>query len=115
MHALRKYLQAGLDTRAWQQADLMRLSGLTRQRVPHMLGDYRDVLLSVPHRDASQAAATVFQASDSMVTTVAFEAMGCDVEAVRSETDLSTAAHEQVVRTVAETLHADLDRKDGQG
>lgn len=113
MHALRKYMQAGLDARAWHQADLMRASGLTRQRVSQMLSDPRDVLPSVPRRETLQAIARAFQVSESTVTAVAFEAMGYDLDAVRSETDLSTATDEQLVRPPADRPGVDLDRKDG--
>lgn len=117
MHALRKYLQDGLDARAWQQADLMRASGLTRQRLSQMLGDDRDVLPSVPRRETLQAIARAFRVSESTVTAVAFEAMGYDLEVVRSETDLSTATDEQLVHALADRLGVGLDSegRDGHG
>lgn len=117
MHALRKYLQDGLDARAWQQADLMRASGLTRQRLSQMLGDDREVLPSVPRRETLQAIARAFRVSESTVTAVAFEAMGYDLEVVRSETDLSTATDEQLVHALADRLGVGLDSegRDGHG
>lgn len=104
MHAFRRYLQDGMDARGWQQAELVRHSGLTRQRVSQMLSDDRDLLPSVPQRRTLQAIARAFGVSESTVTAVAFEAMGYDLAVVREETDLSTATNEQLVRAVAERL-----------
>lgn len=112
MHALRKYLQDGLDARAWQQADLVHASGLTRQRVSQMLSDDRTVLPSAPRRETLQALARAFRVSESTVTAVAFEAMGYDLEVVRSETDLSTATDEQLVLALADRLGVDLGHKE---
>lgn len=115
MHAFRKYLQDGLDARSWQQADLMRASGLTRQRVSQMLSDDRDALPSVPRRETLQAIARAFNVRESTVTAVAFEAMGYDLAAVRREADLSTATDGQLVRALADRLGVGLDSKDGEG
>lgn len=81
MHA-RKYLQSGLGARVWKQADFVRASGLTRQRVPQMLSDDRDALPSVPRRGTLRAIASAFRVSESTVT-VAFQAMGYDLGVVR--------------------------------
>lgn len=115
MHALRRYLQDGLDARGWQQRDLARESGLSRQRVSQMLTDDRDLLPSVPQRDTLQALARAFGVAESTVTAVAFEAMGYDLAAVRREADLSTASTEDIVRALAQRLGVGLDREDGDG
>ncbi|MFK5689561.1 helix-turn-helix domain-containing protein [Ornithinimicrobium sp. LYQ92] len=115
MHALRRYLQDGLDARGWQQRDLARESGLSRQRVSQMLTDDRGLLPSVPQRDTLQALARAFGVAESTVTAVAFEAMGYDLAAVRREADLSTASTEDIVRALAQRLGVGLDREDGDG
>ncbi|WP_122262176.1 helix-turn-helix domain-containing protein [Ornithinimicrobium cerasi] len=115
MHALRRYLQDGMDARGWQQSELARSSGLTRQRVSQMLGDDRELLPAVPRRETLQAIARAFGVSESTVTAVAFEAMGYDLDAVRRETDLSTATDEQLVRALADRLGVGLGTEDVMG
>lgn len=75
-----------------------------------MLGNTRDAFPSVPRGKALQAIAKAFNVSESTVTAVAFEAMGYDLEAVRSETDLSTAPDGQLVSAMANRLGVDLDK-----
>src|SRR5690606_28984633 len=58
----------------------------------------------VPKRDTLVAIARAFSVSESTVTAIAFEAMGYDLEAVRRETDLSTATTEQIVRALADRV-----------
>lgn len=115
MHALRRYLQDGLDARGWQPAEFARRSGLTRQRVSQMLNDDREQLPQVPKRETLAAIARAFMVSESTVTAVAFEAMGYDLAAVRSETDLSTASDDQLVRALADRLGVRLGAEDGDG
>lgn len=115
MHALRRYLRAGLDARGWEQADLVRSSGLTRQRVSQMLNDDRERLPAVPKRETLVAIARAFGVGESTVTAVAFEAMGYDLEAVRREADLSTATTQDIVRALAERVGIRLEEEDGDG
>lgn len=68
-----------------------------------------------PARAHSRRFARAFQVSESTVTAVAFEAMRYDLQAVRSETDLSTGTDEQLARATAVRLRVDLDREDGEG
>ena len=115
MHALRRYLQNGLDARGWAPAEFARRSGLTRQRVSQMLNDDRELLPQVPRRETLVAIARAFAVSESTVTAVAFEAMGYDLEAVRSEADLSTASSEQILRALADRLGIGADAEDVMG
>ncbi|WP_130012168.1 helix-turn-helix domain-containing protein [Serinicoccus sediminis] len=117
MHALRRYLQDGLDARGWQPAELARRSGLTKQRVSQMLTDDREVLPQAPKRETLAAIARAFSVSESVVTAIAFEAMGYDLDVARGEASLSTASDEQIVRALADRLGVGLrtEERDGDG
>src|SRR5690606_16914237 len=61
-----------------------------------------------------QAIARAFNVRESVVTVVAFEAMGYDLATVRLEADLSTATDAQLVRALADRLGVGLDSEDGE-
>lgn len=60
MHEYRRLVQSELDARGWQQAMLVRQSGLSRQMVSKILRDDRDHLGQMPDDSTMQALADGF-------------------------------------------------------
>jgi transcriptional regulator with XRE-family HTH domain len=76
MNALRRFIQAELDSRGWQARDLVKVSGLSKQLVSNLVNDDRDVLPQLPRTTTLEALAHAFNVSTAHVTTVAVEALG---------------------------------------
>lgn len=104
MHALRRFLQDGLDARGWKPADLYRASGLTRQRIYQMLDDDRDVLPAMPARETLEGIAGAFRVSMPAVVAVVFEAMGYSLAEARAAVDLSSVSNDELIEEIASRL-----------
>jgi transcriptional regulator with XRE-family HTH domain len=71
MHEYRRFIQAELDARGWEPADLVRRSGLRRQLVWKILHDERDALGQMPDEATLEKLATGFGVKVERVRTAA--------------------------------------------
>lgn len=106
MHALRRYVQGSLDARGWKPADLARASGMSPQLVSQLLNDERDRLSSIPKEPTIAGIAKAFGVSESVVIGHVFEALGYDLNVVRTEIDLSSLNDAQLLDELATRLVA---------
>lgn len=71
MHEYRRFVQGELDARGWQQADLVKRSGLSRQLVSKILSDDRPHLGQMPDDTTLEKIAHGFQVPVDRVRTAA--------------------------------------------
>lgn len=97
MHVLTRYLQAALDSRGWNQADLARATGFSRQQVSRLLKDNRDVLPASLDRSTVTALASALAVNESVVAGLMFEAMGYDLNLASVDLDLNLLSDEALL------------------
>ena len=106
MHAFRRLIQARMDERGYKPADVVRLSGLSRQTLHSILSDSRDTIKEMPSRKTVQGLAEALRMPPDQLLIAAAEAYGVPVAApvmVPTVTDVSDAelARELLRRAVA--------------
>jgi transcriptional regulator with XRE-family HTH domain len=106
MHAFRRLIQARMDERGYKPADVVRLSGLSRQTLHSILTDSRDTIKEMPSRKTVQVLAEALRMPADQLLIAAAEAYGVPVAApvmVPTVTDVSDAelARELLRRAVA--------------
>jgi transcriptional regulator with XRE-family HTH domain len=106
MHAFRRVIQARMDERGYKPADVVRLSGLSRQTLHSILTDSRDTIKEMPSRKTVQVLAEALRMPADQLLIAAAEAYGVPVAApvmVPTVTDVSDAelARELLRRAVA--------------
>lgn len=106
MHAFRRLIQARMDEHGYKPADVVRLSGLSRQTLHSILTDSRDTIKEMPSRKTVQVLAEALRMPADQLLVAAAEAYGVPVAApvlVPSVTDVSDAelARELLRRAVA--------------
>jgi transcriptional regulator with XRE-family HTH domain len=106
MHAFRRLIQARMDERGYKPADVVRLSGLSRQTLHSILTDSRDTIKEMPSRKTVQVLAEALRMPTDQLLIAAAEAYGVPVAApvmVPTVTDVSDAelARELLRRAVA--------------
>lgn len=106
MHAFRRLIQARMDERGYKPADVVRLSGLSRQTLHSILTDSRDTIKEMPSRRTVQVLAEALRMPADQLLIAAAEAYGVPVAApvlVPTVTDVSDAelARELLRRAVA--------------
>ncbi|MDQ1742932.1 MAG: hypothetical protein QOE23_1271 [Pseudonocardiales bacterium] len=106
MHAFRKLIQARMDERGYKPADVVRLSGLSRQTLHSILTDSRDTIKEMPSRRTVQVLAEALRMPADQLLVAAAEAYGVPVTApilVPTVTDVtdSELARELLRRAVA--------------
>lgn len=106
MHAFRRLIQARMDERGYKPADVVRLSGLSRQTLHSILTDSRDTIKEMPSRRTVQVLAEALRMPADQLLVAAAEAYGVPVTApilVPTVTDVtdSELARELLRRAVA--------------
>ncbi|HEV2887948.1 MAG TPA: helix-turn-helix transcriptional regulator [Jatrophihabitans sp.] len=106
MHAFRRLIQARMDERGYKPADVVRLSGLSRQTLHSILTDSRDTIKEMPSRKTVQVLAEALRMPADQLLVAAAEAYGVPVAApvlVPTVTDVSDSelARELLRRAVA--------------
>jgi transcriptional regulator with XRE-family HTH domain len=106
MHAFRRLIQARMDERGYKPADVVRLSGLSRQTLHSILTDSRDTIKEMPSRKTVQVLAEALMMPADQLLIAAAEAYGVPVAApvmVPTVTDVSDSelARELLRRAVA--------------
>lgn len=106
MHAFRRLIQARMDERGYKPADVVRLSGLSRQTLHSILTDPRDTIKEMPSRRTVQVLAEALRMPADQLLVAAAEAYGVPVTApvlVPTVTDVtdSELARELLRRAVA--------------
>ncbi|WP_408652799.1 helix-turn-helix transcriptional regulator [Jatrophihabitans sp.] len=106
MHAFRRLIQARMDERGYKPADVVRLSGLSRQTLHSILTDSRDTIKEMPSRKTVYVLAEALRMPADQLLIAAAEAYGVPVAApvmVPTVTDVSDAelARELLRRAVA--------------
>lgn len=92
MHAFRRLIQARMDERGYKPADVVRLSGLSRQTLHSILTDSRDSIKDMPSRKTVQVLAEALRLPADQLLVAAAEAYGVPVTApvlVPTVTDVS--------------------------
>jgi transcriptional regulator with XRE-family HTH domain len=92
MHAFRRLIQARMDERGYKPADVVRLSGLSRQTLHSILTDSRDTIKEMPSRKTVQVLAEALRMPADQLLVAAAEAYGVPVAApvlVPTVTDVS--------------------------
>jgi transcriptional regulator with XRE-family HTH domain len=124
MHAFRRLIQARMDERGYKPADVVRLSGLSRQTLHSILTDPRDTIKEMPSRKTVQVLAEALRMPADQLLIAAAEAYGVPVTApvlVPTVTDVSDSelARELLRRAAARESGADgppaLDLSDIDG
>jgi transcriptional regulator with XRE-family HTH domain len=125
MHAFRRLIQARMDERGYKPADVVRLSGLSRQTLHSILTDSRDTIKEMPSRRTVQVLAEALRMPADQLLVAAAEAYGVPVTApvlVPTVTDVtdSELARELLRRAVvrdedcAAPPPLDLSKIDGE-
>jgi transcriptional regulator with XRE-family HTH domain len=94
MHAFRRLIQARMDEHGYKPADVVRLSGLSRQTLHSILTDSRDTIKEMPSRKTVQVLAEALRMPADQLLIAAAEAYGVPVAApvlVPTTTDVSDA------------------------
>jgi transcriptional regulator with XRE-family HTH domain len=112
MHAFRRLIEQRMDERGYKPADVVRLSGLSRQTLHSILTDGRDSIKEMPSRKTVQVLAEALRMPTDQLLIAAAEAYGVPVAApviVPTVTDVtdSELARELLRRAV------DRDRASG--
>lgn len=81
MHAFRRLIQARMDERGYKPADVVRLSGLSRQTLHSILTDSRDTIKEMPSRRTVQVLAEALRMPPDQLLIAAAEAYGVPVAA----------------------------------
>jgi transcriptional regulator with XRE-family HTH domain len=81
MHAFRRLIQARMDERGYKPADVVRLSGLSRQTLHSILTDSRDTIKEMPSRKTVQVLAEALRMPADQLLIAAAEAYGVPVAA----------------------------------
>ncbi|HST46572.1 transcriptional regulator [Jatrophihabitans sp.] len=92
MHAFRSLIQARMAERGYKPADVVRLSGLSRQTLHSILTDSRDSIKDMPSRKTVQVLAEALRLPADQLLVAAAEAYGVPVAApvlVPTVTDVS--------------------------
>jgi transcriptional regulator with XRE-family HTH domain len=92
MHAFQRLIQDRMDERGYKPADVVRLSGLSRQTLHSILTDSRDTIKEMPSRKTVQVLAEALRLPTDQLLIAAAEAYGVPVTApvmVPSVTDVS--------------------------
>lgn len=92
MHAFRRLIQARMAERGYKPADVVRLSGLSRQTLHSILTDSRDSIKDMPSRRTVQVLAEALRLPADQLLVAAAEAYGVPVTApvlVPTVTDVS--------------------------
>lgn len=125
MHAFRRLIQTRMDERGYKPADVVRLSGLSRQTLHSILTDSRDTIKEMPSRKTVQVLAEALRMPADQLLIAAAEAYGVPVTApvlVPTVTDVadSELARELLRRAdfreqgAAEPAPLDLSTIDGE-
>lgn len=94
MHAFRRLIQARMDERGYKPADVVRMSGLSRQTLHSILTDSRDTIKEMPSRKTVQVLAEALRMPADQLLVAAAEAYGVPVTApvmVPTVTDVTDA------------------------
>ncbi|HEY0169205.1 MAG TPA: helix-turn-helix transcriptional regulator [Jatrophihabitans sp.] len=92
MHAFRRLIQQRMDERGYRPADVVRLSGLSRQTLHSILSDSRDTIREMPSRKTVLVLAEALRMPADQLLIAAAEAYGVPVTApvlVPTVTDVS--------------------------
>ncbi|MEO7262184.1 MAG: helix-turn-helix transcriptional regulator [Jatrophihabitantaceae bacterium] len=92
MHAFSRLIQARMDERGYKPADVVRLSGMSRQTLHSILTDSRDTIKEMPSRKTVQVLAEALRMPADQLLLAAAEAYGVPVAApvmVPTVTDVS--------------------------
>lgn len=81
MHAFRRLIQTRMDERGYKPADVVRLSGLSRQTLHSILTDSRDTIKEMPSRKTVQVLAEALRMPADQLLIAAAEAYGVPVNA----------------------------------
>lgn len=104
MHALRRFLEDGLERRGWSQATLAREAGLSKQVVNGIVGDERTRLDRMPQDKTVDGLARAFEVDRGVVLTVIAQAMGLPVSEPVVVHDASGVADSDLLRELARRL-----------
>ncbi|MEO6502027.1 MAG: helix-turn-helix transcriptional regulator [Jatrophihabitantaceae bacterium] len=112
MHAFRRLIQERMDERGYKPADVVRLSGLSRQTLHSILTDSRDTIKEMPSRKTVQVLAEALRMPADQLLIAAAEAYGVPVTApvlVPTVTDVSDSelARELLRRAAAREQDGD--------
>lgn len=103
-HALRRFLEDGLERRGWSQATLARESGLSKQVINGIVGDERSRLDRLPQDKTIDGLARAFEVERGVVLTVIGEALGLPVAEPVVVYDASGVADSDLLRELARRL-----------
>lgn len=104
MHALRRFLEDGVRRRRWNQADLARESGISKQVVSNLLGDERPTLDRLPQDKTIDGIARALEVDRSVVLAVIAQAMGLPVSEPTVVYDPSGVGDADLLRELARRL-----------
>ncbi len=102
MHAYSRYVKREMDSRHWNQNELAKRAGLTRQVVSNIVKDTRERLTQVPDDKTITGLAKAFAVNPDVVRAQVALAMGLPVNVVRAEID--TVSDAELVTELARRL-----------
>lgn len=105
-HALRRFLEEGLERRGWSQATLARESGLSKQVINGIVGDERSRLDRLPQDKTVDGLARAFEVEREVVLSVIGAALGLPVAEPVVVYDASGVADSDLLRELARRLDA---------
>ena len=106
MHALQRLLRDGLARRGWNQADLARESGLSKQVVSKLLRDDRAPVARVLRDKTVDGLARALQVDAGVVRAAIAEEMGLPGGEVQVVYDARGVADDDLIRELARRLGA---------
>jgi transcriptional regulator with XRE-family HTH domain len=110
MHAFSRLIQERMDERGYKPADVVRLSGLSRQTLHSILTDSRDTIKEMPSRKTVQVLADALRMPADQLLIAAAEAYGIPVTAPVMVPTVTDITDSELAR---ELLRRALDREAG--
>ena len=104
MHAYSRYVKSEMDLRDWNQNELSKRAGLTRQVISSIVNDSRDRLTQVPDDKTIDGLATAFRVQPEVVRAHVALAMGLPVSIERA--DVTAVSDAELIQEIARRLKA---------
>ncbi|MDO5619305.1 helix-turn-helix domain-containing protein [Kocuria sp.] len=112
MHALGRYLLTQMDAQNMRTAELIRLSGLSKQTIYNLINDPRDHMDQTPQRKTVTGLAKALGVSEVQILTESARAIGVPIGDDRDS--LRDASNEELLRVVLSRM-TDPEESDGRG
>ena len=104
MHAYSRYVKREMELRDWNQNELAKRAGLSRQVVSSIVNDARGRLTQVPDDKTLDGLATAFRVKPEVVRAYVALAMGLPVSVERA--DVTAVSDNELIQEIARRLKA---------